>query len=155
MRRPRPMRPGRGPCGFGRTALPPPRPCSQVLHHYYRPQPPGPLPGAPAWALHVVLPHGARTVAEYLAQCKAQVPLAPFGLGWRWFAEAAYSMCEAVHHLHTHQVIHGAIGPDTFCLEPELEALGVVSPVPLDGLCLSKGCPCGCLDDILLGVKWA
>eukprot|EP00668_Euglena_longa_P001168 GGOE01001389.1.p1 GENE.GGOE01001389.1~~GGOE01001389.1.p1 ORF type:complete len:550 (+),score=40.18 GGOE01001389.1:44-1693(+) len=102
-------------------SLPPDPSLIPVLHHYICVHPTA-APGH--GALYLVLPPQGLSVAEFIAQRRASIPLPPYGLGWRWFGEVLLHVLRVVDHLSTYHVIHGHICWENFQLEPELEALG-------------------------------
>eukprot|EP00667_Euglena_gracilis_P006270 EG_transcript_6321 len=101
--------------------LPPAPSLIPVLHHYVCVHPTV-APGH--GALFLVLPPQGLSVAEFIAQRRASIPLPPYGLGWRWFGEVLLHVLRVVDHLSTNHVIHGHLCWENFQLEPELEALG-------------------------------
>ena len=105
--------------------LPPHECLVPVLHHYHSAEPRlRDHIDDPVWAgaaadrtLFLVMPlYTSGSLRSFIAERKAAVAVAPYGLGWCWFGQLLLRMLRAAEHLISHDLVHGDIKDDQFFL---------------------------------------
>jgi len=105
--------------------LPPHECLVPVLHHYHSAEPRlRDHIGDPVWAgaaadrtLFLVMPlYTSGSLRSFIAERKAAVAVAPYGLSWCWFGQLLLRMLRAAEHLISHDLVHGDIKDDQFFL---------------------------------------